>query len=127
MPAAEVRAAMQGIGVSHSEHPRERGDMFLDAAFQVVYDGDGCVEYIQLAISDAFIAEFEGVAVLQAAADDAVEAVAARAALDRGDPELGWIFVFPEIDLALWRPTTDQESFSAVGVGVQGYYSRSGT
>jgi hypothetical protein len=124
MDAAEVRAAMQGIGFTHSEHPRERRDLFVDNAFQVFYDGDGRAEYIELSFSNAFIAEFEGVAVLQSAADDAVEAVAARAALNQGDPELGWSFVFPDLDLALWRPTREDESFSTVGVGVEGYFSR---
>ena len=97
----------------------------LGQRFQVFNDGDGRAEYIDLSSSNAFIAEFEGVAVLQCAADDAVEAVAARAALDRGDPELGWSSVFPDLDLALWRPTREDESFSTVGVGVEGYFSRS--
>ena len=126
MGASEVRAAMQDIGCSHDEHPRERRDLFLDNAFQVFYDSGGRVEYIELSYSDTFIAEFDGVAVLQVAAEDAVEAVATRAPLDQGDPELGWSFVFPELDLALWRPTREDESFSTVGVGVEGYFSRSG-
>ena len=123
---AEVRAAMQDIGLSHEQGRNGQRDLFLDAAFQVVYDGDGRVEYIELSYSDEFTAEFDGVAVLHVAADDAVQTVAARAALDRGHPELGWNFVFPALDLALWRPTREDESFSTVGVGVKGYFTRSG-
>jgi hypothetical protein len=64
------------------------------------------------------------VPVLEVEAEKAVQAVSARASFDENDPELGWSFVFPELDLALWRPTREEESFSTVGVGVNGYFDR---
>ena len=59
-----------------------------------------------------------------------VSRLEALAAYDRTDSELGYSFIFPELELALWRPVLpespkDKEGhyFDSVGIGVKGYFS----
>lgn len=91
---------------------------------------EGRVEFIELAKSSQFSATFHGVSLHDLPANDAVRFVCQYAAFDPADPELGHTFVFPEIQLALWRPAVpdpDQSgdrgsSFHAVSIGVAGYF-----
>jgi hypothetical protein len=90
---------------------------------------EGLVEFIELAKSAQFSATFHGVSLHNLPANDAVRFVCHYAAFDPADPELGHSFVFPEIQLALWRPVvpapdqpSDETSFHAVSIGVDGYF-----
>ncbi len=46
-----------------------------------------------------------------------------RAKFDETDPELGYSYIFPDIELSIWRPNIDDEFFSTIGIGQKGYYS----
>ena len=59
-----------------------------------------------------------------------VELVAQDGPYDPDDPELGYSYIFPHLELALWRPVLpegeeDPEGryFSTIGVGRPGYFS----
>jgi hypothetical protein len=101
---------------------------FLDGF--IVHFREGRVELIELAKSSQFSATFHAVSLHDLPANDAVRFVCHYAAFDPADPELGHTFVFPEIQLALWRPAVpdpDQpsdksSSFHAVSIGVAGYF-----
>ena len=65
-------------------------------------------------------------------ADDAVAHIQSIAPYDANDPELGYSYVFPGLQLSLWRPVipdaeqnaddTTGRRFEAVGVGGEGYF-----
>jgi hypothetical protein len=97
-------------------------------AVHVYYDADDRAEYIEVARVSAVRPMFGEVAVLDIEAPRAVAAVARHAPYDQDDPELGFSYVFKQLDLSLWRPTDDDEepeghTFMSVGVGRRGYYA----
>ena len=117
-------------------------DGFLENAFQVFYDENDCAEYIELSHSGLFIAFYKGVSVFETEADDLVALVSQDASVDLNDPELGYTFIFPTLELSLWRaslPETDEDEeyedeeyedeekpglfFDTIGIGKRGYYS----
>ena len=91
---------------------------------------EGRVEFIELAKSEQFRATFHGASLHDLSPDDAVALVSQYATYDAADAKTGHSFVFPELQLALWRPyVPDPEepddgdySFRAVSVGVDGYF-----
>lgn len=49
--------------------------------------------------------------------------------LDTTDPELGYSYTFPKLELSFWRPDNDDEETpycATVGLGRAGYYAPSG-
>ena len=132
MTRAEARAA---IGVEAREFMKDQSDTvptdaFHASSFQVFYDASERVEYIELSKSEEVEPIVFGEKILQLRADDAVELVERHAAFDESHPELGYSYVFPALELALWRPVIpesedDEEgrTFSTAGVGVSGYFS----
>jgi hypothetical protein len=55
--------------------------------------------------------------------------ISRRAKLDETDPELGYSYTFPSIELAFWRPDNDDDEapfFATAGIGVSGYFSTQG-
>ncbi len=107
-------------------------DAFHESAFQVFYDADDRVEYIELSASDRMTALLDGEEVLVVPAEQVVENLAHRTPFDESDPELGYSYVFLELELAFWRPTLpedengdDGRTFATVGVGRPGYFSAS--
>lgn len=48
---------------------------------------------------------------------------------DDDDPELGFSYIFPSLELAFWRPGDDDDEephFATVGIGVRGYFDTYG-
>lgn len=98
--------------------------------FFINFSDIGQVEFIELAKSDKFVATFLGQDLHRLEAQGAVDFVSAHAAYDEKDPELGYGYVFPELQMSLWRsamPDDDSEIdgryFDTVGIGCDGYYS----
>lgn len=98
--------------------------------FLVDFDKEDHVEFIELAKSMHFRAVFEGKCLHDLPADDAVAFVSQFAAYDANRRELGHMYIFPALQLSLWRGTVadpDDERqgryFEAVGVAVDGYFS----
>lgn len=128
MTRAEVR---KQLGPPDDGKGEDR-EWYLDD-LAVDFDGDGTVEFVEIAESENYRATFEGECLHELEADAAVAHVSAHAAYDENDPELGFTYVFPELQLSLWRPLIpepDQDPedpsgrrFESVGVGRDGYFS----
>jgi hypothetical protein len=102
-------------------------DAWFGNGFQVYYEGDEpMVAFIELSDSDDYKAVLFGLPVFATAASALVREVGRRAKLDETDPELGYGYTFPSLELAFWRPDNDDNEapyFSTVGIGVPGYFS----
>ena len=110
--------------VPTSQHPT---DAWFKNGFQVFYEGEHpTVAFIELSSSSNFQAILFGMSVFTTKAPILVSELKHRATLDETDPELGYTYTFPSLELAFWRPDDDDEEapyFSTVGIGVPGYYS----
>jgi hypothetical protein len=144
MSREDSRAAM-GLPPSQTSGPGERRyDHYLRNAFQVFFDEDDRVAYIELYRGDPVVALYQGRRVFDTPAAELVELVSRAAPFDPDDPELGYTYTFPALELALWRPARredvegeedvgDEEylkeleaewrTFHTIGVGVRGYFS----
>ena len=105
-------------------------DAFHGGAFQVFYGGVvPRVVYIELSSGPDIEAEISGHGVFTTPADELVTILRDLAPFDASDPELGYSYVFPDLDLAVWRPVVPEDAedeggryFSTIGVGVAGYF-----
>jgi hypothetical protein len=126
MLRSEVREVMRVPPHEYRKAPNVPADAF-HGGFHVFYGGEEpSVEYIELSRDCGFDAVFDGTNVFDVPADDLVSQLTRLTPFDPNDPELGYSFVFPRWELALWRPVTlDVEGryFSTVGIGVRGYFS----
>jgi hypothetical protein len=106
-------------------------DAFHGAAFQVFYAGDQpCVEYIELSRSPHLIAMFRGINVFETPAEDLVRLISQYASYDESDREIPYSYIFPSLEMSLWRPVVEDEErrfFSTIGIGIRGYYSEGGS
>jgi len=107
-----------------SPHPT---DSWHDSGFQVFYAGtDPLVNFIELSGISGFEAVCFGHEVFSTPASKLVDLFTVHAEYDAADPELGYSYVFPSIELALWRPVQEEPEglyFSTIGIGVHGYFS----
>jgi hypothetical protein len=88
------------------------------------------VEYIELSSGAEFRAMYRGMDVFGTRAEDVVDRVATDAPFDSHDQELGYSYIFPDLELSLWRPVLPESAddphgrqFCTIGIGVKGYYS----
>jgi len=66
-----------------------------------------------------------GLPVFSTPAPVLIAAVGRHAKHDDDDPELGFSYIFPSLELAFWRPGDDDDEephFATVGIGVRGYF-----
>lgn len=127
MSRAAARAAMLAAGQTHVADTHAARDLFHRNSFQVWFDAGDVVEYIELSRDADFEATLQAVRILQLPVDQAVRFVERFAPYSTTDPELGWSYVFPMLDLSLWRPVTEgpeARTFATVGIGRAGYYAR---
>ena len=107
-------------------------DAYHDVSFQLFFDESDRVEYIELSKSPDFGVNYKGIDVFGLRAEDLVALISQDAPFDPDHPELGYSYVFPLLEMSVWRPTipdpeeTDPEwtTFATVGVGRKGYYSK---
>ena len=99
-------------------------EWFMDG-FAVDFDSNGKVELLEFASSDQFRVLFHGQCIHELSADDAVALVSQHATYDANDPELGYTYMFPKLQLSLWRPGTEEPRFHAVAIGREGYFDNS--
>ncbi len=108
-------------------------DAYHNSSFQVFFDRNNTVEYIEVSRGEPLDVTYKGTNVFETKANDLVQMISSDAAFDPDDPELGYSYRFPQLELALWRPIVpeddDQDSqhhyFSTIGVGRPGYFSQS--
>ena|SRR5437899_7549978 len=108
-------------------------DTYFGSDLQVAYDAADRVEYIELDGPGAIDAVFHGGSLLNVPAEEVRDWMKQFAEYDPDDPELGYSYVYPTLDLSLWRPVLpenpdDNEGrfFRSVGVGRSGYFDRGG-
>ncbi len=111
---------------------RDRGREAFLGGFMVDFDQEGHVEFIELAKSEKFRGVFEGKCLHDLPADDAVAFVSQFGTYDETARDLGYSYIFPDLQLSLWRgtiadpdqPDEDQQGrhFEAVGIAVDGYF-----
>ncbi len=101
--------------------------------FMVDFDQEDRVEFIELAKSENFRGVFEGKCLHELPADDAVAVVSRFGTYDETVRDLGYSYIFPDLQLSLWRgtiadpdqPDDDHQGrcFEAVGIAVDDYFS----
>jgi hypothetical protein len=142
MSRQEARNALGVPVLSFQKGPSSTAlvDAFLENAFQIFYDEDDTVEYIELSRGGPFTALYQNVPVFETKAEELLEIVSRDTSYDRNRPEQGYTFIFPMIEVSLWRQSlpedeedyeeeTDEEYeklgtyFDTIGVGASGYYS----
>ncbi|MEM6263871.1 MAG: hypothetical protein AAGI38_15260 [Bacteroidota bacterium] len=103
---------------------------YFDGGFQVFFDEEGKVEFIELLRNSGFQAEAFGCSIFDTPAADVLKVVSQEADYNPNDLEVGYSYVFHELEFSLWRPSipeneSDEEGkyFSTIGIGNQGYYS----
>ena len=112
------------------QHAQHETDAFHNSGFQVFYGGEVPVaEYIELSSKSGFDVVYRGVDVFATPADQVVAHVSRDAAFDPANRELGYSYMFPDLDLSLWRPDIPESpedpvgrEFRTIGIGVTGYY-----
>jgi hypothetical protein len=135
MSREDVRRLMPGAHASFRKGPNaeHETDAFFNGGFQIFYEGNPpTVEYIELVREFGFKARYQGADVFAMQAEELLAYVGKYAAFDPNDPELGYSYFFPELELSLWRPIMpaspdDDEGqyFTSIGIGVRGYFSAS--
>jgi len=133
MSRDEVRRAMPEPPRSFRKSPKARHetDAFFQNAFQIFYGGDQpTVEFIELSGGSAVQAFYGDLDVFATPADEVVAFISREAAFDPDGREIPYSYIFPSLQLSLWRPTipesaddTDGRYFSTIGVGRKGYYA----
>ena len=132
------------LGMMHAEvhqvlgepvQVRDRRECFMEGFF-VDFDSAGRVEFIELGSSPLFRATFHGACLHELPAEEVVAFVSRYGQFDEADRELGYSYVFLDLQLSLWRVTQpepdqapddpDGRHFEAVGIGVHGYFTPGG-
>ncbi|WP_143133031.1 outer membrane protein assembly factor BamE [Pseudoduganella namucuonensis] len=98
--------------------------------FIIRYDEAQLVEFIELAKSELFSATFRGKNLHALIAEEAISFMSQFDRFDENDVELGYSYIFPMLDLSLWRSTIpdsgsdpDGQYFEAIGLGKEGYFT----
>jgi hypothetical protein len=104
-------------------------DAFHDNSFQVFYGGAAPeAEYIELSRGSTSQPFYRDLDVFATRADEVVAYILQDAPYDEDDWELGYTYIFPELQLSLWRPIVDEPEgsfFPSIGIGRKGYYDGS--
>lgn len=128
-PREEVHRALGSPQRSFRKTPTSvhATDLWFDGRLQVFYAGmEPYAEFIEFSAGGAPRPVAFGVRVLEVPAVEVVERLTERAQYDAKDPEIGYSYVFPALELSLWRPDMEPPeglTFQTVGIGVRGYYS----
>jgi hypothetical protein len=130
MVRSEVRNILADLGQPKATLRPPNTDCFFRNAFQVSYGEDGRVEFIETAASTDFRVQFHGCSLHEMPAEDVVRLVLEFAEYDKDYPEQEYSYIFPALQLSLWRPVlpsdpdgSEGRHFVAVGVGKEGYFS----
>jgi len=134
MSRDEVRRAMPEASESFRKTPTSPHgtDSFHQSGFQVFYEGqEPMVEYIELSRDSGFRAHYRDLDVFATPADEVAAYIARDAAFDETAREFPYSYIFPGLQLSLWRPVLPEDDeagryFSTIGIGRKGYYDEMG-
>lgn len=124
-----VIAALGAPTASFYKTPESRypTDAWFGSGFQVFYEGEQpMVTFIELSEGYDCGAVLFGLPVFSTTTQILIREVGRRAKLDETDPEFGYSYIFPSLELVFWRPDNDDSEapyFSTVGIGVSGYFT----
>src|SRR5687767_1894459 len=128
MTHEEVEDILTRLGGGRIKPRRPDCDTYFDAAFQVTYDIEGWVEFIETAKHLAFRVVFDGHALHELPAEMVVELVS-KLASGRWE-ERRHTYIVPSHQLSFWRSVTpeprqspaddDGRYFDAIGAGREG-------
>lgn len=126
MTRAEVREQLGSPEDGDSDREWYLEDLAID------FDASGRVSFIEIAESENYKATLNSKCLHDLEADEAIAHVQAIAPYDENDPELGYTYMFPNLQISLWRPIIPDDEqdpedptgrrFEAVGVGGEGYF-----
>ncbi len=95
---------------------------WFEDGVSVGFGDDGRTRFIELSRSESAAVLFAGLDVHRDPAERVVELARSLGTLDEHHPGLGHMYVFPDIQLALWRPTAEG-CFQTVAVASDGYFA----
>jgi hypothetical protein len=128
----ELRKLMGAPFRTYSKVPGEPlTDTYFGTDLQVYYDASDRVEYIELNGPRSINPTLRGRTLLFAPAEEVIEWMRGVSDFDADNPELGYSYIYPALDLSLWRPIVPEGpedveglTFRSVGVGRLGYYRK---
>jgi len=107
-----------------SPKSRHKTDCWFNGAVQVFYGGDDpTVEFVEVSAGLGTEALVFGKKVFSTEAGEIVAWIETKAARRKNDGEAECTYVFPALELSLWRADPGERAFQTVGIGVRGYYS----
>jgi hypothetical protein len=128
MTRQEVLDLMKSV--PETSGSRMQVESYLGGGLQVFYGKDDQVEFIELLRSTGISAKTKGIDVFGEPAKVVLSQIAEFSEYNQDDPEVGYSYVFPDLELSLWRPNIpeneeeeDGKYFSTIGIGIPGYYS----
>lgn len=116
----------QSMKISSNQYKQFDGtvvDAFYNSTLQVFYDNKGLVNYIEFSNDNKITPQFDSIDIFHTKASNVIDLLKSKYQYNENDPELGYSYVFPDIELSLWREDKNKEFFDTVGIGVKGYYS----
>ncbi len=126
MTREQVRAVLGAP--SHEDAAREKWgisfpakDYVLNNAFQVSYDSEMNVEFIEAGSDPAFEVTIDGVPVHSSSPETVLAAIREHAEPDESDDEYPTNQLFPDLELSLFREHGERDRFDAIGISVRGY------
>jgi hypothetical protein len=81
------------------------------------------VEYVEVTFNSGFYVDVMGLTLLEAPSAVVLPHIETMAEFDKSDPEVGVSYIFPSLEMSLWRPHITDNAFSTLGLGRLGYYS----
>ncbi len=100
--------------------------------FSLNYSENDILEFIEFSENGNAVVDIYGISVFETPAEQLIQLVSEKSGFefDKEEPETPYCFIFPEIELAFWRPVIPEESddnegefFSTVAIGSKGYYT----
>ncbi|WP_347488541.1 hypothetical protein ABDB91_15195 [Desulfoscipio sp. XC116] len=88
-------------------------DLYYESCFQVNYNKEGVVNFIEIAdgIIDNFKVVFKDIEIFKTKANDLVSYFEKISKYNKDDPDavLGFMYIFEDIGVSLWRPNVFKE------------------
>lgn len=135
----------QSVLPRDSEGHEKQGFFYPDCSLNVEYsDKESIVEWIGVSKNTHFKVIYNDIDLFALEAEELVSLISKETPFDENDFELGYSYIFPELELALWRSSMPKDFegdkefegeewynedlkksryFQTVSLGIKGYYS----